>query len=87
MGRGRDSNSDEAETRGGGPSIARRPTYGLMGSLNVSSRSSILDVCCRMASSGLGSAASFCAPPKAFWPPMRKPPVPKAAAPSDSKAR
>lgn len=51
--------------------------YGLMGSLNVSSMSSILEVCSRMASSGLGSAGpSLCAPPKGFWLPRWYPAVP-----------
>lgn len=47
-----------------------KQTYGLIGSANVSSQSSILLVCSRMASRGLGSlVASALAgpPPKGFW--------------------
>jgi len=39
-------------------------THGLMGSLSLSSRSSTLLVCCRMASSGLCSDLSSAGPPK-----------------------
>jgi hypothetical protein len=46
-----------------------RETYGFTGSDMVSSQSSILLVCSRMASKGLGSlvASARPGPPKGFW--------------------
>ena len=45
-------------------------TYGLSGSLMVSIKSSILLVCCLMASSGPASGFSSLDPPKGFCAPM-----------------
>lgn len=60
----------------------RDTTYGLTGSANVSNQSSILLVCSRMASKGLGSlvASARPGPPKGFWWPRLYPAVPRICA-------